>query len=185
MKVVLGSLLFAFCGSLAFGAEVVGETGGQARCQPFTAKSELRVFKDPTLFLPSLSLILADPKVGWYRLMQENPLRAVLQGSTSLRILGEPREFKNFGVIARLYELAEPRLRLSDVKQVKPGTSEKIVPVQICGDGGLGFVLESDLKRAALDEEPHGEGLPPSVLPNPVPAWKGGAATPAAQGERW
>lgn len=171
MRVFQVVLFLSLLAKPSFAAEVVGEKGGQASCKPFTAHRELRVFKDPTLFLPSLSLILADPKVGWYRLMQENPLRASLRGPVSLRILGEAREFKNFGVIARIYELAEPRLRLTEEKNAKLGKSEKIVPVQICGEGALGFVLESDLKRAAEQEEYIGEGLPPSVYPNPVPVW--------------
>ncbi len=152
-----------------FAAELVNERGAGSSCQEFTANRELKVFKDPTLFLPNLGLIMADPKVGWYRLMQENPLLMVLTGRVKLTKLGEAREFKNFGAIARLYELAEPRLRLVDPEASKQPLV-KIVPVQVCGEGVLGFVLESDL-RLATEALGSAKGLPPSIYPNPVPHW--------------
>jgi hypothetical protein len=149
--------------------ELVSERGAGSSCQELTVKRELKVFKDPTLFLPNLGLIMADPKVGWYRLMQETPLLMVLTGRVKLTKLGEAREFKNFGVIARLYELAEPRLRLVD-PEVSKQPLVKIVPVQICGEGVLGFVLESDL-RLATEGLKAEKGLPPSIYPNPIPVW--------------
>lgn len=151
-------------------AEVVNERGAGESCQEFTIQRELKVFKDPTLFLPNLGLIMADPKVGWYRLMQENPLLMVLTGRVKLTRLGETREFKNFGAIARLYELAEPRLRLVDPEAPKQPLV-KIVPVQVCGEGVLGFVLESDLQKATQGLATT-KGLPPSIYPNPIPDWR-------------
>ena len=51
--------------------------------------------------------------------------------------------------------------------------SARIIPVQVCGEGTLGFVLESDLKQSALDDETlRGDVLPPSTYPNPIPRWK-------------
>jgi hypothetical protein len=159
-------------GSPIFAMEVVGENGGQAACTAFVAHRELKVFRDPKFFLPYLRWILADPKIGWEKLTKESPLRSTLLGPVSLKILGEPREFKNFGVVARFYELAEPRLKIAE-GEWSQGASEKIVPVQICGDdGGLGFVLKSDLEKSRTQEEKAGEGMPPSILPNPVPVFR-------------
>jgi hypothetical protein len=162
--------LFLFCRAVG-AVELVPERGAEGACQEFVARHELKVFKDPTLFIPNLGLIQIDPKVGWYRLMQETPLLTVLSGRVSLMRLGEAREFKNFGAIARLYELAEPRLRLVDPATSLQKTPVKIVPVQVCGSGALGFVLESDLKQAKENREAS-VGLPPSVYPNPIPEWK-------------
>ncbi len=164
-------ILLVLLAPFAYGVDVVTENGA-ADCETFVAHRELRVYKDPTLFLPNISQIMADPKVGWQRLMSERPLLNSFRGSVSLARLGKAREFKNFGMIARLYELAEPRLRMmGEDGKIRP--SVKIVPVQICGQGTLGFVLEEDLRRAAIDEDVElGNVMPPSVYPNPVPDWK-------------
>lgn len=157
--------------------DVVAEQGAHTVCEEFVAHKELRVFKDPTLFLPNLALIQADPKVGWYRLLQETPLlTSFLKGRVRLKRLGEPREFKNFGVIARFYELAEPRLRMREVGEGSLTRAARIVPVQLCGQDNLGFVLESDLRRASVDDETAGGGMPPSIYPNPVPELRDQAA---------
>jgi hypothetical protein len=158
-------------GSASYGVDVVTENGA-ADCETFVAHRELRVFKDPTLFLPNISQIMADPKEGWKRLMAERPLLNSFKGPVNLARLGKAREFKNFGMIARLYELVEPRLRMMG-EDGKARPTVKIVPVQICGQGTLGFVLEEDLRLAALDEDvEQGSVMPPSVYPNPVPDWK-------------
>ncbi len=152
-------------------ADVVTDSDVKAHCEELVVKRELRVFKDPSLFLPGLALIAEDPKAGWERLMEESPLLTRLTGRVSLMRLGKAREFKNFGAIAKLYEAAEPRLRLRE--KGAAASSARVIPIQICGDGSLGFVLESDLKWAALDEKRASEDvMPPSTYPNPVPRWK-------------
>ena len=158
---VLSCLSLFFCLPV-LAVDIVTENGAAA-CKTFTAHRELRVFKDPTLFLPEISRILADPKSGWDRVRNESPLINTFKGEVSLAQLGKPREFKNFGVIARLYESADSRLKLVD-----PETGERspvrIIPVQICGQDTLGFVLEEDLKRAPVDEEAEMNGtMAPSV----------------------
>jgi hypothetical protein len=169
----LGVVFLLAFAPYVFGVDVVTENGA-ADCEVFVAHRELRIFKDPTLFLPNISQIMADPKEGWKRLMAERPLLNSFKGSVSLARLGKAREFRNFGVIARLYELVEPRLRLVDEVTGRRLPSVKIVPVQICGQGTLGFVLEEDLRRAQIDEDVElGNVLPPSVYPNPIPDWKG------------
>lgn len=177
-KATFALTVAVLCASVSRGTEILSEHAGTA-CETFVARRELRVFKDPTIFLPNVSLILADPKVGWRALMQESPLLNSYKGEVKLARLGKPRDFKNFGVIARLYELVEPRLRLTDADGVR-NPSVKIVPVQVCGQGALGFVLEQDLQRAAVEEEGEEVGMPPSVYPNPVPAWRG-ATSPGAK----
>ncbi len=141
-------------------------------CESITAKRELRVFRDPELFRPNPAALIDDPK-AWDRLKEQSPLLTTLKGSVELR-MGEPRQFQNFAAIARLYEAADPRLRLRE-KTESSGTA-RFIPVQLCRDGRWGFVLESDLKQAALSEEKSdGEDddvMPPSTYPNPIPRWR-------------
>ncbi len=152
-----------------FAVNLVG-SGGQ--CETFQALRELRVFKDPTLFLPNVQEIQQDPKLGWEKLLKESPLHNSFKGPVRLARVGPVTEFKNFGAIARLYELVEPRLRLVDLDTGARLKVTRIIPVQVCDQGTLGFVLEEDLLRATLKEEFEGEGMPPSVYPNPIPDYQ-------------
>ena len=137
-------------------------------CRELKLHREVRVYKDPTLFLSNLNLIYTDPAAGWDALMEESPVLTTLKGEVQLMQLGPPRDFRGFDAIAKLYELAEPRLEVRDAK----GPS-RIIPVKICGHNqpytdALGFVLEADVKLAQK-EELEGRGLPPSTYPNPIP----------------
>ncbi len=57
------------------------------------------------------------------------------------------REFKNFGAVAALYELVNPRFKRS-TKQM----SVMITPIVACGEEGynqaFGFVLDSEMEEA-------------------------------------
>ena len=98
-------------------------------------------------------------------------------------MVAEPQEFQNFGVISRLYELADrkfiPRPSPSPLATGgKKGDGKlrgpKVVPVKICNDAyseTLGFVLESDLKTAQNDDREESL-LPPSTRANDVPKLK-------------
>ena len=140
--------------------------GPNVGCEEIKLSKELRVYKDPTLFVGNLSLIYTDPTLGWEKLMEETPLLTRVGGMVHLMRLGQPREFKNFGAIAKLYELADARFR-SKTSEHHP----LIVPVRICAEGysdSLGFVLKSDLDDAqkAFFEE---GSMPPSAGNNPIP----------------
>ncbi len=171
--------------------EVIAEAGHSPSCEEFRISRELRIYKDPSLFMGSLSLIYQDPVVGWEKLMGENPLLTTLRGTAQLLRLGPPTEFKNFGFIAKLYESVEPKLRLQEIipraiemkhgpsVKIKPERAKKysaaqIVPVMLCGDSDayrntMGFVLQSDLTASQLDAN-GGNILPPSV--HSIPEWK-------------
>lgn len=153
---------------VAYAAQIVTD-GSHAACEEFRFVKELKLFKDPTLFLSNLSVIYQDPATGWESLMHENPLLTTLRGTVHLMKLGPELEFKNFGAIARIYELAEPKLRMSESRE----KHAKIVPVKVCGSNEpygdtLGFVLVSDLKSAQIEDQ-EGASMPPSTLPNPIP----------------
>ncbi len=195
MRLSIGIALFLMTGFLRPAhavlspMEIVTEQGHTPSCEEYRLLRDLRVYKDPSLFLGALSLIERDPRMGWENLMRENPLMTTLRGSAQLILLGSAREFKNFGLIAKLYETVEPRLKLQAIPSTEvlptpsgPGkkvqklkkTGARIVPVMICGDSdayrnSLGFVLESDLKTAQLD--PNGTAaLPPSI--RSIPEWR-------------
>ena len=163
--------------------EIVSEQGPTARCEELRIGRELRIYKDPSLFLGALSLIFKDPHLGWDNLMRENPLLTTLRGTAQLLRLGPPREFKNFGFVAKLYENVEPRLRLEEVPSSELSKKNKgkryaaaeIVPVMLCGDSDayrntMGFLLVSDMKAAQAEAGAGGGSMPPSV--NSIPEWK-------------
>ncbi len=208
MRLFIGILAFSLFGwtapshALLAPIEIVTEQGHSASCEEYQLYHDLRVYKDPSLFLGNMSMILKNPRLGWENLMRENPLMTTLQGSAQIIRLGPPREFKNFGLIARLYETVEPRLKLQEIESVesvpsRDGRRSKqelkkkkagalIVPVMICGDSdayrnALGFVLESDFKAAQQDKLGV-TSLPPSV--RSIPEWRtsdAGAVTPPAE----
>src|SRR4051812_16967215 len=105
MKIVGLLVLFGMLGTPAFSAiEVITERESSPSCEEFRITSDIRIYKDPSLFLDSLSLILRDPIVGWEKMMRENPLLTTLRGSAHFMRLGPARDFKNFGLVAKLYE---------------------------------------------------------------------------------
>ncbi len=159
-----------------FGFQIVTE-GDKTACQEVRLFKELKIYKDPTLFLSVMSLIQQDPQAGWEALSRENPLLTTVKGTVQLAQLGPEREFKNFGAIARLYEVADPRFRLrretgSDGRaHLKKPIA--IIPIMLCGENDpykntMGFVPVEDFKLAQVDELSKGE-MPPSVYPNPIP----------------
>lgn len=183
-------LLFGVFTSQAFSAiEIITERDTSPACEEFRLNRDIRIYKDPSLFLESLSLVLRDPIVGWEKMMRENPLLTTLRGTAQIVRLGPARDFKNFGLVARLYESVEPRLKLQEVpapeQQKKDGrrghtsarkqfSAARIVPVMLCGDtdayrNTLGFILQSDLNAAQLDATGN-VALPPSV--RSIPEWK-------------
>lgn len=148
-------------------------------CQHFEFFRPLTVFKDPTLFMSDLGLLTSNPGQGWKTMKQESPILTELKGDTRLVQLGPAREFKNFGAIARLYEAAEPRLKLASPKRDAKGKLIKnaaalVIPIQVCGSSAynstLGFVMEEDFKKAQQYDN-RSATLPPSVYPNPVPVF--------------
>ena len=88
-----------------------------ASCQEFRLVKELRVYKDPSIFVGNLGQMYNDPHQGWASLMNENPVLTTLEGTIHLMKLGSPMEFKNYGVISRLYELADPRFKAKAKKR--------------------------------------------------------------------
>lgn len=158
----------------AHAAHIVSENS-HLSCEELKIFKELRVYKDPSLFLGNLSEIYSDPSVGWERLMKENPLLTTIKGAVQVMRLGPEREFKNFGAIAKIYELADPQFKKKGEKSSNPSSNPmnpKIVPIKICGGDAygetMGFVLVSDLKKAQVEEFEPGV-LPPSTVGNPVP----------------
>ena len=161
------------------GVQVLSELDFCA-CEEFRLTKGLRVYKDPSLFIGSLGQMYNDPQQGWQSLMNETPILTTLQGTVYLMKLGGPSEFKNFGIISKLYELVDPRLRdnssLQSIKNSKPQKMGRalVVPIKICGPiygDSLGFVLVSDFERS-LKEEIRSGVLPPSIYPNPIPKLK-------------
>lgn len=171
-------VLFLFP-SLLFSAQVITEHP-YVSCEEFLLKREMKIYKDPSLFMPNLNMLYTDPKAGWAELLKENPLLTTVKGGQRLMRLGPAREFKNFGPVARIYEMNDPRF-LPKYQQGKKSQREiknpMIVPVKICGAGdaysdSLGFVLEADLKLAQVAEETENSVMPPSTVGNPIPKLK-------------
>ena len=172
-------LLSALMQSSIYATQVVAD-GESLRCQEYRLHQEVRLYKDPSLFLPQLSQIYADPVAGWDELMKENPLVMTIRGSVQLMKLGPEREFKNFGPISRIYELVDPRFRvqkpgltnLPKTSKKNPDVNAMILPIKICSQDSyndtMGFVLSSELKRAQMESEDK-VSLPPSGHPNPIP----------------
>jgi hypothetical protein len=182
---ILASVLIMTQATLAGAVQIVTDSSTVV-CEEFQLYRELKVYKDPTLFLSNLNLIYTDPASGWESLMYENPLLTTVKGTIRLMRLGPPREFKNFGAIAKIYELAEPRLKPVDKAAERSerdkrdqesrglaATQTLIVPIKMCGTDSyndtLGFVLTSDLRQAQTDEHEDLGGLPPSTPSNPIP----------------
>lgn len=175
-RVVLSLFNLVLISNFAFSLDVVTPWDGSA-CQDYHFSKKVIAYKDPSLFIGSLGLVLDDPQRGWENLMSENPVLTVLEGTVSLIKLGSPFEFKDFGLISRFYELVEPRLKLkvTPKKYLKDKMNESerplVVAVRVCNSSpidALGFVLLSDFNMA-LRQEPGLGGLPPSIYPNPVP----------------
>jgi hypothetical protein len=136
-----------------------------APCHMRTFFRPLAIYRDPSLFLGSFAAYVADPARGIDALLRERPLLTMLSGRVSLREVGEARAFRSFPVIQQMYGDLDRRFLSAEA----PTT----VPVVLCGDGDayrdtLGFVLKADLDKAEWPDD----GLPPSIEPNPVPAWK-------------
>ena len=175
--VVFGALVLSSVPSL--GADLVVDDDAKEAplvCEEIPLRRELKVFKDPSLFLPAVALLFVDPAMGWKRLREEPPLLSTFAGSIELMRIGRPTEFKSFisiPAVARMYEREEPKL-VSPTAQKKNAPSPKIVRVKFCGGPNdaysdtLGFVLESDLKLAQVEER-RASVLAPSVFPNPIP----------------
>jgi hypothetical protein len=174
---VVGALLMILFSSsrataaIATPAQIVTD-GDRASCELVQAHKDLRIFKDPSLFLPMLALLYRDPATGWKELQRENPLLTTVRGPVYLMRLGGPTGFKNYGAIARFYEAIEPRLRMQPQEGGFTGPTP-IVPVLLCGESdayrnSMGFVIASDLRNVQQEDQREG-GLPPSVYPNPIP----------------
>jgi hypothetical protein len=136
-----------------------------APCRMRTFFRPLAIYRDPSLFLGSFAAYVADPARGIDALLRERPLLTMLSGSVYLREVGEPRVFRSFPVIQQMYGDLDRRFLSLEA----PTT----IPVVLCGEGDayrdtLGFVLKADLDKAEWPDD----GLPPSIEPNPVPAWK-------------
>lgn len=162
--------------SVSSAVQVVTE-GSIVGCEEIRLNRELKVYKDPSLFVGNLSLIYTDPELGWEKLMEETPLLTSIAGTVHLVRLGPPRAFKNFGAVAKLYELAEPKFRVKKEDGTKvPVVHPMIVPIQICGQGeaytdSLGFVLQTELEEAQRAVFENGS-MPPSGGRNPIPVWR-------------
>jgi hypothetical protein len=181
-------LMIAFLTAPAFALEVINE--GNGNCEEFLLHQGLPVYKDPTLFLSTLKDEYGD-RLNKTAISSESPLLTTVKGRVQLMRLGPAQPFKNFGFITRLYELADPRLKvrrdqasepvLAKGKKVAPKANDRsplIVPVLFCGSGDpysdtLGFVLLSDLQEAQKTRTEAKGTLPPSSFPNPIPEWKG------------
>lgn len=171
MKLTRIIAVLAWMVSPLWGVQIVTETP-HVHCRTFHFHQDLSIYKDPTLFLPNLSLIYADPVRGWEALMEESPLLTKVKGDIVLMLLSDkPAEFKNFGAVARLYEMADPRFKFNKKESSSP---VKILPIKMCGEPNdpyrdtVGFVIEEDLKKAQVEILETGK-LPPSVYPNPIP----------------
>lgn len=149
-------------------------------CEEFILHKELRVYKDPSLFIEIIGRMYNEPHLDWQNLANENPVLTTLEGVVYFMKLGAPSEFKSFGAISKLYQLAEPKLKSGQhdgkgLNQQKNGAwKAMVVPIRICGSsytGSYGFVLLSDFQES-LKDDVSSAGLPPSVHPNPVPGKK-------------
>lgn len=176
-RLSVAAFAFLLISPQARGVQVITD-GSKVVCQEVRLYRELRVYKDPTLFMTSLNALYLDPGLGWESLKREDPVLTTLEGTAFLMRLGAPREFRGFGSIARIYELVDSRFRPGRATaSLESGTKgprppAMIVPVKLCGNSyndTLGFVLESDLVRAQVEMEGEHLPMPPSVFPNPIP----------------
>lgn len=173
------SLFLILFPALVFGTQVISEQS-HVSCEEFSLKRELKVYKDPSLFLPNLSQLYTNPKLGWEELLKESPLLTTVKGSFHMMRLGPVREFSNFGGIERLYELSDPsfRPRLKEGKNHEWKVKKPLmIPIKVCGmndaySDSLGFVLQSDLAQAQIAEDSENAAMPPSTVGNPIPKLK-------------
>lgn len=165
--------------AVLFGTQVITEQN-TVSCEELFLKRELKIYKDPSLFLPNLAMLYTNPKKGWDELLKESPLLTSVKGSFRLMRLGPSREFNHFGGIERLYELTDsnfrPRLHEMKNKEWKV-KNPMIIPIKVCGlndsyTDTLGFILESDLALAQTAEENENAAMPPSTVGNPIPKLK-------------
>lgn len=169
-KYILMWALFCVPG-LVFGVEVVSEE--HSSCETLDLKQELKVYKDPTLFLHRIRQA-ATTVDGWNALVDESPLLTSVKGRVSMMRLGPPRTFKSFTQIARFYDSLDHQIDIRpDGNDLRSDLSAEVIPVRFCGEhepyeSTLGFVVASDLKRSQQSPEKQ-PGLPPSTYPNPIP----------------
>jgi hypothetical protein len=172
LKVLLALLVIFGCHSqIGFSVQVLSEFEN-SKCEEFKLFRDLNVYKDPSLFIGNLGEMYNDPRQGWDGLMKETPILTTLQGTVYLMKLGGASEFRNFGMISKLYELADSRFVAKKSIQ-KSGIPVRplVIPVKLCGFGygdSLGYVLFTDFEKALIPDREEGS-LPPSVYPNPVP----------------
>jgi len=177
LKILLFLVFILGCLSQkVFSAQVLSEFEN-SKCEEFKLFRDLKVYKDPSLFIGNLGEMYNDPKQGWDGLMKETPILTTLQGTVYLMKLGGASEFRNFGIISKLYELADSRFvaKKSGNKSKTP-IRPLVIPVKLCGFGyedSLGFVLFTDFEKALFPEREEG-ALPPSIYPNPVPSLRKG-----------
>ncbi|MEZ4750071.1 MAG: hypothetical protein R3B54_05425 [Bdellovibrionota bacterium] len=137
----------------------------KAKRLEFNAKSELNIYKDPSMFLPELAEIHADPLSGWESLQENTPLLTTVEGPVCLIQWAAVTPFKNFGLVSYLYQLADSRLKSPVTAATFGESAPLIVPVQLCGGSAyshsFGFVLQQDLE--AVQHARVGTGLPPTV----------------------
>lgn len=137
------------------------------KCMEYFFENPIPVFKDPALFLSILNNSYYDPHQATEELEKEDPILTMVKGAVTLRRLGPAREFKHkdFGIIAEIYENADPRL-----KRIKKKKSVKIIPIMFCGDnspyGGykdsIAFILEKDFEKELTTRS----GSPPPSVKN-------------------
>jgi hypothetical protein len=176
--IVFGIILISLCRSV-WAAQVLSEFE-DSKCEEFKLSKPLVVYKDPSLFVGALGEFYNDPQQGWKSLVAETPVLTTLEGTVYLMKLGVASEFRNFGVISKLYELVDSRFTAKKTTaKSKTGRKEIIkrplvMPIKICGSAysdSLGFVLWADFQEAQVFETESG-AMPPSVFPNPIPLYK-------------
>ena len=180
MKVALAlGLIFISLSRSVWATQVLSEFE-DSKCEEFQLSKPLVVYKDPSLFVGALGEFYNDPQQGWKSLVAETPVLTTLQGTVYLMKLGVASEFRNFGVISKLYELVDSRFtEKKTIAKSKAGRKETVkrplvMPIKICGSAysdSLGFVLWADFQEAQVFETESGS-MPPSVFPNPIPVYK-------------
>ncbi len=174
MKTILNILLLVSIWASGSFAVELSTPDFKVKRLDLTLYDELSIYKDPSLFLGRFSELYLHERPSWDLLMEESPLLTSVTGKVCLMQLGPATEFKNFGKVSLLYEMAEPRLRRvrRDEQQKERPKNPLIIPVKLCGDTAyndtLGFVLESDLKQAQKGRFGLGT-MPPSTLANEIP----------------
>jgi hypothetical protein len=173
--IIYSILLFGGgCATNAAAVTIVSERP-EVICEEFRAAKELRIFKDPAVFLSALNSVTLDPKTAWEAMGEERPLLTTVRGTFHMTQLGPPRRFPNFGAISKAYEISQLGYPDSPAKFSVENDTE-IIPIKMCGpsdayNDSLGFVVLSELVWAQIDENDEGQ-LPPSTLGNPIPKLK-------------